>query len=139
MLFGLHILPETVWTWSFPSGKPIEMQGNLLAPTIIRTPDDAYYYVIEYTTGKDVWYLENYREYRGGSWTKPEHFPLTLGMNNSYEILMLPPDRYSDLYGSIGYIPDTLSVIFVTGQGWFVSDNRTLTRLSDWYAKHRDY
>jgi len=132
LLFGLEVLPKTVWRWSF--GDPIELSGNIAAPMLIRLPSGVYYYVLDYERCKDVWYLYDYRVHDSEHtfWTGSTHVPLTLGMSNSYEVVMLPPDRYSSLWGPKGYIPDSLQLYYIEGQGWFVSDNSTYVRLREW-------
>jgi len=133
LLFGLEVLPKTVWRWSF--GEPIEMSGNIAAPLLVRLPSGVYYYITDYESVNDgkLWYLHMYRVREvGGFWSESTHVPLTLGMSSSYEVLMLPPDGYSSLWGPKGYIPDSLQLYYIEGQGWFVSDNYTYVRLWKW-------
>lgn len=135
LLFGLEVLPKTLWRWSF--GEPIEMSGGLAAPMIIRLPSGTYFYVLDYEKGDKEWYLWDYRTYdKENFWTEPEHVPLTLGLSDSYEVFMLPPDRYSGLWGYGSVVPDTLQLKYIPRQGWFVSDNQTLTRLRVWVTDH---
>ena len=93
-LWGLRILPETTWQYSFGL-PPIEMEATMYAPKLIRLPGGTYYCVYQYESHGDYWYLQDYQVYRDGYWTgRQTYLPLTLGISKSYEILMLPDYYY---------------------------------------------
>lgn len=63
VVFGIQILPKTVWTWSL--GKPLEMQGEISAPILVWNHDnDDVYYVTEYKTPTDTtWIFTKYYKF----------------------------------------------------------------------------
>lgn len=90
ILFGFRMLPETIWQYTF-IGDPIKMEAGIHAPVLINMPSGRYYYIYEYTDADDVWYLTDYIEYHDGRWgERIVGRPLTLGMNESYDIIMMP-------------------------------------------------
>ena len=90
LALGLQIIPTTIWHWSF-FGEPIELEGQIAAPILIRMPSGSYYYIYEYEKHGDIWYLYDYIEHFDGHWgNRVTGYPLTLGMNESYEIIMMP-------------------------------------------------
>ena len=98
MLFGLRILPETIMTYTF-IGEPIEMDAEVAAPVLIRLPSGAYYYIYQYEDNGDTWYLYDYVQYYDGHWgARIIGWPLTLGMNKSYEVIMMP--RFYEVEGA---------------------------------------
>lgn len=95
VLFGLHVLPETTWTWSYPWEKPIEMQGQIIAPMLVRIPNGDIFIVYKYESHNDYWQLLDYTVYTNGVWGKPHNtYSFPLPITNNTEVLMLPYPYY---------------------------------------------
>jgi hypothetical protein len=94
VLFGMQILPKTVWTWDFPYPKPIPLEGTNAAPILVRVPSGDYFIVYKYTEYDDYWELLDYSVRSNGKWGKLHNnysFPLTV---RNAEVFMLPSDVY---------------------------------------------
>ncbi len=91
VLWGMQILPDTTWTWTF--GEPIEMEGELGSPVLIQFTNGEMYYVLKYEAeSDDTWYLLDYYKWADGYWLKLD-YPLSLQINESSEIYMMPNYR----------------------------------------------